>query len=266
MKGPGRLGWWLRDYVYAGWRQLQSVFRRSTPTRYSTGDPGLPAIVLLPGVYETWLFLEPAATRLNAAGFKVFTVPELGTNRLTVPESAALVTAALAKLAAAHDVSAFILLAHSKGGLIGKHVMLDAELLKAELLKHDGEGQLPAPARLGADAGSAEVARPVKVLGMVAVAAPFSGSPYARYLLSRTLRDFSPADVVLVALQGQKTLNHKVVSIYPEFDPHIPGGSALPGAVNVQLPVSGHFRTLGDGAVLAAVEQAVAGFGTKPGH
>lgn len=253
MKTLGRLGWWLRDYVYAGRRQLLSVLRRDSPARYSTGNPGLPAVVLLPGVYETWLFLEPAATRLNAAGFKVFTVPELGTNRRTVPESAALVTTALAKLAAAHDVSAVILLAHSKGGLIGKHVMLDAEIRAAELLKDDGEGLLPAPARPGA----AEAVRPVKVLGMVAVAAPFSGSPYARYLLSRTLRDFSPADVVLVSLQGQKALNHQVVSIYPEFDPHIPGGSALPGAVNVQLPVAGHFRTLGDEAVLAAVEHAV---------
>ncbi|MGA7206019.1 MAG: alpha/beta hydrolase [Specibacter sp.] len=230
MKSALRPWWWLLDYLYAGWRQGLSIFRRRCPAGYSSGDHALPAIVLLPGVYETWLFLEPAAQRLNDAGHRVFAVPELGLNRRSVPVSADLVAQALSDLHVGQGVDKVILLAHSKGGLIGKHVMLDAV----------------------ARAGAA-----VEVLGLVAVATPFSGSLYARYLLSRTMRDFSPVDSVLVSLQAQTTLNHKVVSIYPEFDPHIPGGSALAGAVNVEVPVSGHFRTLQDATVLAAVDQAV---------
>lgn len=242
-----RLGWWSLDYLYAGWRQIESTVRRRTPAHYARGDPSLPAIVLLPGVYESWYFLEPAATRLNAQGFRIFSVPSLGDNRRSVPVSAKLVAAELARLAAAHGNSACILLAHSKGGLIGKHLMLEASSLK-----HDAGTHVPAPPTT------------VEVLGLVAVATPFSGSPYARYSMSRTMRDFSPLDAVLLSLQEQTSLNHQVVSIYPEFDPHIPGGSALAGAKNIELPVSGHFRTLADKTVLAAVEHAVLGLVAKP--
>ncbi|MDD0860012.1 hypothetical protein NHF46_24670 [Arthrobacter alpinus] len=93
-----RLGWWALDYIYAGWQQLASLFRSTVPARYSEGNLVLPAIVLLPGVYEGWLFLEPAASRLNALGFRVFSVPELGLNRRPVPEAAASVAKFLAKL------------------------------------------------------------------------------------------------------------------------------------------------------------------------
>lgn len=242
--GVGRLGWWLRDYVYAGQRQLESLFRRTLPPRYSHGDPGRPAVILLPGVYESWLFLEPAASRLNACGFRIFAIPALGLNRRTIPDSSAIVASALAELSARHKFSECIILAHSKGGLIGKRLMLDAQAPSANLT-HDADGR-PCGA-----AGTAAV------LGMVTIATPFSGSNYARYLVVRTLRDFSPSDAVLLAMQGQAGLNHKIVSIYPEFDPHIPSGSALEGAANIELPVSGHFRTLADQTVLAAVEQAV---------
>lgn len=223
-----RLGWWwLLDYLYAGRRQLLSLARRSIPRSYAKGDAAKPAIVLLPGVYESWHFLEPAAAMLNARGFRVFTVPQLGINNKPVPLSAGVAAATLAALHADHGVDRCVLLAHSKGGLIGKHVMLDA-------------------------------ASPVDILGLVALCTPFSGSQYARYLPSPTLRHFSPDDAVLVGLAGQTSLNAQVVSIYPEFDPHIPGGSALSGATNIELPVAGHFRTLGTKVALAAVERAVA--------
>ena len=231
MKSAARARWWLLDYLYAIRRQLASAFRPRTPAAYSAGDPALPAIVLLPGVYERWLFLEPAAKRLNKLGHRVFAVPELGLNGGAVPASATVVGQALSGLRRSHGVERCILLAHSKGGLIGKAMMLDA----------------------GAREGAG-----IQVLGLVAVATPFAGSSYARYLPPRSLRAFSPDDAVLASLQANIGINSQVVSIYPEFDPHIPGGSALPGAVNVRLPVAGHFRILADPAVLAAVEHAVA--------
>ena len=126
MKRVLRPWWWLLDYLYAGWRQLAAVFRREAPRSYAQGDPALSAIVLLPGVYETWLFLEPAAQRLNAAGHRVFAVPGLGINRRPIPDSAEIVRQRLAALATEHGIERCILLAHSKGGLIGKHLMLDA--------------------------------------------------------------------------------------------------------------------------------------------
>ncbi|MDD0860013.1 hypothetical protein NHF46_24675 [Arthrobacter alpinus] len=115
-------------------------------------------------------------------------------------------------------------MAHSKGGLIGKSAMLDAVLCPDISLKYDAGTPVPAPPA------------PVEVLGLVAVATPFSGSPYAKYLLSRTLRDFSPVDAVLLALQADTALNHKIVSIYPEFDPTSPVGVRWPERSTLSCP------------------------------
>ena len=59
-------------------------------------------------------------------------------------------------------------------------------------------------------------------------------------------------------LQAQDAVNNRSVSIYAQFDPHIPGGSELAGARNLLLPVAGNIRTLHMPVVLAAVDEAVA--------
>lgn len=223
---------------------MVSLFRRRPPRGYEAGEPTRPAIVLLPGVYETWLFLEPAAQRLADGGYRVYTVPALGLNKRPVPQSARLVRTRLEELRREHGIGECVLVAHSKGGLIGKHVMLDG------LLPETG--------------GAAEPLAP-RVLGMVAVGTPFAGSAYARFLLPRTLRQFSPRDAVLLSLQAQREANGRIVSIFARFDPHIPGGSALAGARNLRLPVSGHFRTLHNPLVLDAIEESVASLETGDG-
>lgn len=231
---PRRLYWWGLDYLYAGWQQVRSVLRRSRPQRFDSGDAGLPSIVLLPGVYETWVFLEPLAERLSAAGYRVVPIPELAYNRMPVQRSAEIVAVALELLREKHELGECILLAHSKGGLIGK-----------QLLLADPTGR--------------------RIRGMIAIATPFSGSNYARYMPSRTLRAFSPHDAALLNLAGQSSVNARIVSIFAEFDPHIPTGSALPGARNVKLPIAGHFRILGMEQVAVAVEQAVRSLDTPTG-
>lgn len=231
--------WWLLDYLHAGWIQTCSVFRRRPPKDYAAGDLTRPAIVLLPGVYETWLFLEPAAGRLNKAGHRIFTVPELGFNQLSVPDSAARVQRRLAELRQTHGVEQCVLLAHSKGGLIGKYTMLEA-LLPVEPSAAEPE-----------------------ILGMVTLNTPFAGSVYAKYLFPRALRQFSPADAVLLSLQAQEEANERIISIFPDFDPHIPGGSALAGATNIRLEAAGHFRILADPLVLGVIEDAVGSLGTS---
>lgn len=237
-------------------RQLESVVRRNAPAVFAHGDPARPAVILLPGVYENWLFLEPVAQRLNVHGFRAFTIAALGFNRRPVADSAALVSHELAALSALHGFSSCILVAHSKGGLIGKRLMLDA--LEAAHTQSPGQNLVP-------DAGEHLPVQPgtAAVLGMVAVATPFAGSAYARFLPARSMGDFLPTDAVLLAMQARLDLNHKIVSICPEFDPHIPGGSTLAGAVNIEIPVSGHFRSLSEPAGVAAVEQAVKGLAAQ---
>ncbi|MFP3712195.1 esterase/lipase family protein [Puerhibacterium sp. TATVAM-FAB25] len=224
-----RLGAWAADYAYAGWQQARHLV---APPGLPAGPGGRAPVVLLPGIYETWEFLLPVARPLAAAGHPLVTVPELRFNGRPVPEAADVVVAALERA----DVRGAVLVAHSKGGLIGKRAMLSA-------------------------AGS-------RVAGMVAVATPFSGSRYARFMLGRALRAFDPRDPVLRALADELAVNQRITAIYPRFDPHIPETGHLTGATNVELPLSGHFRPLGHPVlvehVVRAVERLAAGAG-EPG-
>jgi pimeloyl-ACP methyl ester carboxylesterase len=142
----------------------------------------------------------------------------LGLNVKPVPDSAAVVSALLES----HDLHDVTILAHSKGGLIGKHAMASQAGLQ-------------------------------RVKGMVAVATPFAGSIYAKYMLAPSLKIFSPRDANLRALASDEAANARIVSVYGAFDPHIPARSALTGAKNVELETGGHFRILTKPQVLEEV-------------
>ncbi|MFE7504112.1 esterase/lipase family protein [Promicromonospora sp. NPDC057488] len=214
-----QLGQRAADYAWAADRQARHFLGRAT---VPTGPGGAAPVVLLPGIYETWEFLGPVATALARAGHPVHTVPGLRHNARPVPESADVVAEHLERA----DLSGVVLVAHSKGGLIGKRVLLS-----------------PAGER---------------ALGMVAIATPFAGSRWARYMLSRALRSFDPRDPVLLALAGELLVNERITSIYPRFDPHIPETGRLTGARNVELPLWGHFRPLGQRLLVQTVADEVA--------
>lgn len=208
---------WLTDYAYAA-RQIGAGLIRPAPEWATSGvGGGEVPVLLIPGIYESWRFLEPLAERLLAVGHPVHVVRELGLNHRSVRSGADVVAATLDTMAH-HEV---VLLAHSKGGLIGKQVLLDRI-----------DGGTPA-----AQAGP-------RVLGMVAVNTPFQGSAYATYIPVRAVRSLSPRAVR--ALAEQRTVDAQITSLYTSWDPHIPGGSMLPGGRNVQVPAVGHFRILGD--------------------
>lgn len=199
--------------MYAGYWQVWATFDRADSRSFTSGDAA--HIVVLPGVYETWKFMQPLITALHARGHPVHVVESLERNQRPVAEMAESVTAFLED----HDLHDVILVAHSKGGLAGKLAMT------------------------GRAAG--------RVRAMLAVATPFGGSRYARMIPFRTLRAFSPEDPSIVSLARQLTVNARIVSIYADFDPHIPEGSELAGAKNVRLETGGHFRILAHPRVLA---------------
>ncbi|MCG7285647.1 hypothetical protein MHY85_06610 [Cellulomonas sp. ACRRI] len=220
-EGARRAVWWGQDYAYAGWRQARGLLSRTSPDSYTRpAHPRRPPVLLLPGVWETWRFLEPLARGLFAGGHPVHVVAPFGLNRGSVPDMADLAAAQLREA----DLRGVVLVAHSKGGLIGKSVM-----------------------------GRADVGD--RVLGMVAINTPFSGSPYARLLPVRSIRAFLPDDEVLTALAAQRADHGRIVSVATCFDPHIPTGSELPGARNVRLATPGHFRSLADPALLPMLER-----------
>lgn len=210
---PQLAAWWLADYLYAGYWQVRAAFDRVKAVSFGSGDAA--HIVVLPGVYETWRFMQPLIAAMHTRGHPVHVVEALQRNRRPVVEMAE----SLADFLEENDLRDVILVAHSKGGLAGKLAMT------------------------GRAAG--------RVRSMLAIATPFGGSSYARMIPGRTLRAFAPEDPSIVDLARQLTVNARIVSVYAQFDPHIPEGSELAGAKNVRLDTGGHFRILAHPRVLA---------------
>jgi hypothetical protein len=207
-----RAGWWGADYVFAARRQVAGLMSRTSPATYAAPRPARrPPVLLLPGVYESWRFLEPIVRALHGHGHPVHVVARFGLNRGSITDMTELAATALV----GQGLEDVVAVAHSKGGLIGKSLM-----------------------------GRADVG--ARLLGMVAVNTPFSGSPYARWLPLRSVRDLLPDDEVIAALDAQRADNARIVSVATGFDPHVPTGSRLPGARNVRLATPGHFRSLAD--------------------
>ncbi|WEK59809.1 MAG: alpha/beta hydrolase [Candidatus Microbacterium colombiense] len=214
-----RIAWWVADYAYAAFWQVRASFGRRDAGSLSRG--GAAPIVILPGVYETWRFLQPLITAIHTRGHPVHVLDALSRNRLPVADAAKLVTEFIERA----DLTDVILVAHSKGGLAGKIVMT------------------------GPGAG--------RVRAMLAIATPFGGSRYARRMPGRTLRAFSPDDPSILSLAELRDVNARIVSIFAAFDPHIPEGSELIGAKNVRLETGGHFRVLAHPRVLGELAALV---------
>lgn len=224
------VGWWALDYAYAARRQLSVFGARRSPPRWLNGDPAKPEIVLLPGVYEHWSFLRPLGDTLNAAGHRVVVVHGLGANRLPIAETAARLERALARVPA--PAAGRVIVGHSKGGLVGKHLMVG-------------------------DAGGS-AADALGVRGVVAVCTPFAGARRARLFRDPSIRALLPSDETIVMLGSAASVNSRIVSVFGTYDPHVPDGSVLDGATNVRVPVAGHFRILGAPETALAVLDGIA--------
>jgi pimeloyl-ACP methyl ester carboxylesterase len=214
-----RGAWWAGDYVYAVKWQALALVNRADPVAYRTGT-GTP-VVVLPGIYETWKFMQPVIERLHSQGHPVHVVTDLRRSNHPVEEMAEQVTRYLQE-SGLDDV---VVVAHSKGGLAGKLVMVGPA----------GE----------------------QVRGMIAIATPFGGSRYARIMLVRSLRAFSTKHPSITGLAQHVSVNSRIMSVYARFDPHIPERSELDGATNVPLDTGGHFRILARPEVLDRISAFV---------
>lgn len=226
---PQSLVAWAVDYVWAGRAQVASVRTPEVPRQWAVRDGGRD-VVLLPGVLEKWPFLWAIGDRLSADGHAVHVLPELGLNR----SSFAMGAEVLAEYLVAHDLKDVVLVAHSKGGLIGKTALIRP------------------------DSGP-------RIAHMVAIASPFSGSMYARWLWQRSMRAFAPTSSELRRLGLKEEVNGLITAVRPVFDPHIPGDRDLPGAAaNIELPLAGHFAILDDPLLVEVVSRLVHAVGKHP--
>src|SRR3954453_21542116 len=107
----------LGDYPNALRFRAHAVRYRAVPVAFADGS--LRPVVILPGIYESWHYLGPIAERLNEAGHPVHVIPTLGLNRAPIPRTAELVHSQLVE----HGLTGVAIVAHSKGGIVGKHVM-----------------------------------------------------------------------------------------------------------------------------------------------
>ncbi len=256
-----RAVWWGLDYAYAGRRQLAFLAgpwwvgrTRPAPRAWRSGSARLPEVILVPGVYEHWTFLRPLGDALNAAGHRVSVVHGLGANRRSIGDTAIRLGRALERRPP--SAAGRVLVAHSKGGLIGKHLLVSSGAASAAAVEA-AEGGDPADAAAGATAPpSAETDpsdTPLGLLGLVAVCTPFHGSRLAGMFVVPSIRAFRPDDETIVMLGREQSVNGRIVSIFGRFDPHIPDGSVLDGATNMMVPAFGHFRVLGSPHTHAAV-------------
>jgi pimeloyl-ACP methyl ester carboxylesterase len=199
---------WSADMLYAARVQASAVLSQADPAGFERPvEPVRRPVLLLAGVFETWHFILPIARALHGRGHPVYVVPDLGYNRLSIPDSADVVAAFLQE----RGLSEIAVVSHSKGGLITKYLMVDS---------------------------------PPLVHMAVTVCTPYSGSRYAKWAPTRTLRIFAPGDETTRTLAANLEANGRITSVWGSFDPVVPDGSALEGARNIRLPVPGHFRIL----------------------
>lgn len=213
-------GWWrVRDYADALRWQALALDRRHRPQELA--EPPTPVgrpVVLVPGVYEEWTFLRPLARQLHARGVRVHTVPRLGFNRAPIARQAAI----LGRFLEQEGLRDVVLVAHSKGGLIGKLAML----------RHD-------PSR--------------RIARMVSLNTPYEGSALAWVFPTPAVLAFRPTDRTLRALATDRSVNDRITAVRSVWDPHIPTGSSLNGDADHVVGTPGHFRPLADPAFLELV-------------
>ncbi len=209
------IGWWLRAFSRTG---TPDAFRDPGPDP----DHHTP-LVLLPGIWERWPYLVPLARSLNAAGHPVHLIEALGANGSPLPVAERIVADYLSE----QQLADVILVAHSKGGLIGKLAMLDPSCAE-------------------------------RIRGMVALSTPFGGSSLSWPIFGRTpLGVFAPRGAAITELAAQQEVNARIISLQPTHDQVIPDGSRLDGARNVTLEASGHFRPLRDAEVHRVIHELV---------
>ncbi|GAA2237570.1 hypothetical protein GCM10009851_23300 [Herbiconiux moechotypicola] len=201
---------WARDWRAAAELQVAGMAGTVSglDTRRFLVGRGRPCVVI-PGVYEAWYFMRPVIDALQEAGHPVHVLAGLGRNRRPVTDGADHLAAQLDR----YRLDDVTVVAHSKGGLIAKYAMLRLD-----------------PA--------------ARIRDLVAIATPFAGSRYANWAPNRTLRAFRAADPVTAMLAAEREVNSRITSVYGRDDPIVPEGSELPGAVNVRLPIAGHFAVL----------------------
>jgi pimeloyl-ACP methyl ester carboxylesterase len=201
---------WVRDYFHL---MRGHAFMFHKPPKHYLGyilEKKSP-VILIPGIYSKWQFLKAIADPISLKGHPIYVVERLGNNSGAIHHSSKIVR----ELIEEKNLRNTIIIAHSKGGLIAKH-----------LLAYDN-----------ADG---------RVVKVIAIATPFHGTNLVKFFHSSAFRELHPESEIIKKLHSQSGVNHKIISIFGEYDNHVwPTESCrLDGAKNIQVNTHGHHKIL----------------------
>ncbi len=201
---------WLVDYMYLVYGHFLTLFHRKTPKHFlNYVVENKAAVILIPGFFEKWTFLKKLADKISLEGHPLYIVSKLGYNLKDIPTSAKVIK----ELIDNNNIQNAIIVAHSKGGLIGKYYLIN--LNKDNLVK-----------------------------GMVSIATPYSGTSFAHYIPHSLVKDFRTDSKMIQELKANTEINKKIISISPVFDNHVWEGSRLEGAQNITVNEKGHHKII----------------------
>ncbi len=203
---------WIRDYFYLA--KGHFLMFHKLPRHYLDHIlENKPPIILIPGLHLKWQFLKNIADQISLKGHPIYTLEYLGYNTKAIHHSAKLIR----ELINEKNLQNVIILAHSKGGLIAKH-----------LLAFDNEDG--------------------RVAKVIAIATPFSGSRLAEFIPGKAIKELHPESEMIKKLHSKNGVNHKIISIFGEYDNYVwpTENCRLEGAKNIQVNIHGHHKILFD--------------------
>lgn len=216
------------DYLHVLYKHGRGIKMGKPPAHYlGYVQEGKAPIILIPGIYERWHALSVLAEPLSRNGHPIYSINNLGYNTRSIPETARIVREFIEK----ENLYNVIIIAHSKGGLIGKY-----------LLAFKNQDQ--------------------RIKKVIAIATPFGGSTIVRLIPHKAIKEFHPQSHIIKLLQAHSEVNHQIVSVYGTFDNYVRPLSScnLEGAKNIQVDVRGHNKILFDTKVKALVFHEVSNF------
>lgn len=221
-----KIGAWMVDYGYMVRGALATIIHRKPPKHYLGHIvTGKASVILIPGITHRWGYMKHLGDKISLEGHPVYIVPDLGYNLSDISTSAKILHSLLIK----ENISGVVLVAHSKGGLIGKYL----------LVHHNADN---------------------RVLGMVAIATPFSGSAMAKLVPHESFRELLTDSEIIRNLEKHSAVNEHIISIIPEYDNHVwaEQGSYLDGAAdNIEVPVKRHHKVLFSEHVLQTILDSI---------
>jgi len=181
------------------WDDLRMLLHRGR-TIFEHGIPehflgyvleGKTPIILLSGLHAHWSKLRRIGDHISLNGHPLYVVESLKRNFIDIPSSAKM----LHEFVEENKIKEAIIIAHSKGGMIGKYYL-------------------------------AHFNKDNRVKGLIAIATPFSGTEIARVLGRRIhrLRELETDSELVTDLKKHSEVNSKIISIYPDDDPVVWAG------------------------------------------